>query len=290
MIIQSNVPLSSHCTLKIGGKARYYIEVTTTDEIREAFIFANRQKLPIVLLGKGSNILFSDTDYEGVVIHNKIAFIKQLDDQTFSVGAGTGFPLLGIKTAKLGLTGLEFAAGVPGSVGGAIFMNAGAFNQETVDTLEQVTFMTSEGEIITTSIKKDNFGYRISPFQKKEAIILKAIFKLQKDPTARERQLKYLKQRETTQPLTSASAGCIFKNPERHSAGALIEQSGLKGYQMGGIYISPKHANYFINEGSGTAKDVQDLIDHTRNVVKTCTGIVLEQELKTEISFHRYTS
>jgi UDP-N-acetylmuramate dehydrogenase len=280
MKIDQNFPLSSLSTVKIGGPASYCVHVTTEQEMIEALFFTQEKFLPFYILGKGSNTLFSDSGYQGVVILNKISFIKQLSDTIFSVGAGTNFPLLGVKTAKKGLTGLEFAAGVPASVGGAIFMNAGAFGQETVDTLKSVTFIDKSFAIQTENVDKTLFSYRNSPYQKSDKILLSATFELKKEPGARKRQLSWLEKRSAEQPLKKASCGCVFKNPQDNSAGALIEKAGLKNGREGGIVVSDLHANYFINEGMGTAEDFKNLIEIIKKQVFEKTGYLLEEEIK----------
>lgn len=251
-------------------------EVRTPDDVFEAFAL----KLPTLILGKGSNCLFDDAPFEGLVIVNKIDTCE-IEGTHVTVGAGASFSLLGAQTARRGLSGLEFASGIPATVGGAVFMNAGANDQETAETLRSVTYMLSSGEIREWHHEELAFGYRTSPFQQMKGCILSARFELKPKADARSAQLALVERRMQTQPLRDKSAGCIFRNPgPKMSAGKLIEQCGLKGVTVGGAKVSEVHANFLINAGGARASDVRALIALVQARVREKTGVHLEPEVR----------
>jgi len=272
--------LKNYSTFGIGGAAKFFVEVRQVSEMQEILLFCHQNKLPYFILGKGSNTLFDDRGFDGVVIANRIDFIEKKEDHCWHVGAGYSFSLLGSQTARQGLSGLEFASGIPGSVGGAVYMNAGANGHETCETLLEVDFVTNTGEL--TLLKKSDllFSYRHSPFQEMGGAIVGATFKLVPCTSAREQQLKILEYRKKTQPYNAKSAGCVFRNPHCHHAGALIDKSGLKGMTIGGAQVSTVHANFVINTGDATAKDVLTLIKHISETVQSITGVELESEVR----------
>lgn len=280
--IQTHKPLKEFSTFGIGGMARFFVSVKTIEELQEALLYTKTHSLPFHVVGKGSNSLFSDEGFNGLVIHNQIAFFE-IQDVNVHVGAGYSFSLLGIKTAKAGLGGLEFASGIPGSVGGAIFMNAGANGGQTSDVVEEVTFVTQNGTIENIPKEPLDFSYRKSCFHHRAGVIAAAKFRLKHDLTAREKQLAIIEYRKKTQPLQEMSCGCIFRNPSQAYAGQLIEQCGLKGLRVGGAEVSTHHANFIINKEGSTARDVLELIQKIKTCVKEQTGIELEMELR-EIS------
>jgi UDP-N-acetylmuramate dehydrogenase len=271
--------LSEVSTFGIGGLARWFCEVKTIEELKEALQEARQHNIPYFILGKGSNTLFHDNGFDGLVIHNKISFFKQ-NENRFHVGAGYSFSLLGVQTARSGWSGLEFASGIPASVGGAVFMNAGANGKETCQHLSDVTYITSAGEVITFSKEELVFSYRSSSFQSMDGVIAAATFVLDKNEGARKEQLAIIDYRMQTQPYGKKSAGCVFRNPIGKSAGALIEQCGLKGEKIGGAEVSTLHANFIVNEGGATAQDVLDLANFVKEKVYTKTGIELELEVR----------
>jgi UDP-N-acetylmuramate dehydrogenase len=270
--------LSAFTTFGIGGPAKFFTAVKNVEEMREALAFARKEKIPFFLLGKGSNVLFDDRGFNGLVILNKIDFCEAVNE-TFFVGAGYSFSLLGAQTARKGFSGLEFASGIPGSFGGAIYMNAGANGFETANVLEKVHFLNAQGEILIFSRDALHFQYRTSPFQKMQGAIIAASVVLTPQDKAREKQLEIIKYRKETQPLKEKSVGCIFRNPEGHSAGALIQKCGLKGTNRGGAFVSPVHANFIVNRGGAKAVEVLDLIQQIQEKVKEETGIALQPEI-----------
>ena len=272
--------LSEFSTFGIGGPIRHLIEADSVDLIKEAFSFAAAEKLPILIVGKGSNCLFPDQGFDGVVLVNRIDFCT-FSDTFIEVGAGYSFSLLGAQAAKRGLSGLEFASGIPASIGGAVFMNAGANGQETATNLHSVRFIAADGTDQTLPAKDLHFGYRHSPFQSMSGCIVSATFALTKDEAARSRQLTLLTHRLKSQPGKEKSAGCIFRNPATGlSAGALIDRCQLKGQRIGGAKVSEIHANFIVNEAAATCADVRALIAHVQKTVQEQTGVRLEPEVR----------
>lgn len=276
---KQNKLLSDLSTFGIGGPATYFAEIRTIEEMCTALIACRTAKIPYMVLGKGSNCLFDDKGYAGAILLNKIDFFENPSSGTFHVGAGYSFSLLGTQTARQGWSGLEFASGIPGSVGGAVFMNAGANGHETCETITSVDFIDDNGELKQLTKDHLHFAYRCSSFQKMPGAIVGATFKLTPCSTARASQLKIITYRKKTQPYSEMSAGCIFKNPNGGFAGALIQQSGLKGSTIGGAKVSEMHANFIVNTAQATCKDVMQLINLIKSTVKNSTGIELESEV-----------
>jgi UDP-N-acetylmuramate dehydrogenase len=272
-------PLSRLSTFGIGGPARFFIEVQKPEELSDLLKYCHVQQLPFFVIGKGSNCLFDDRGFDGLVILNKIAFC-QFEWPIVNVGAGYSFSLLGAQTARKGWAGLEFASGIPGSVGGAVYMNAGASGTETCEAVLEVTFVNEHGEFEILKRDKIAFSYRFSVFQERKGVIASAKFLLHPSEEARKKQLGIVEYRTRTQPYSDKSAGCVFRNPEAHSAGALIQQCGLKGKRIGGAEVSTMHANFIVNKGGATSKDILELAKEVKKAVKEKTGIELEMEIR----------
>ncbi|MBX7065604.1 MAG: UDP-N-acetylmuramate dehydrogenase [Parachlamydiales bacterium] len=272
--LQKHRYLSEFSTFGIGGPIAYFVEVSTIEEMEEAY----RIDLPKMVIGKGSNCLFDDRGFDGLAILNKIDFCDWNETQVH-VGSGYSFSLLGVQSARKNLSGLEFASGIPATVGGAVFMNAGANGTETCDSLKSVLFFdgVERKEISRADLQ---FGYRTSSFQKMNGVILSAVFSLKEQPQARKKQLEIIDYRMKTQPLKDKSAGCVFRNPPGMSAGALIDRCGLKGAQIGGAKISEIHANFIINHQKASSEDVKKLIHLVREKVLEQTGVLLETEIR----------
>jgi UDP-N-acetylmuramate dehydrogenase len=279
MHFQEGRSLKDLTTFGIGGPAKYFIEVTSIEQLSEAISHCHTKNLRYLVLGKGSNILFSDEGYNGVVILNKIHFCEE-EKGIFYVGAGYSFSLLGSQTARKGWAGLEFASGIPGSIGGAVYMNAGANGGETFQYLTEVTYVNEKGKVEVLPKGKLQWGYRMSSFQNLKGAIAAARFHLIPSTEARARQLKIIDYRTKTQPYGDMSAGCVFRNASDSSAGALIEKCGLKGYSIGGAEVSPLHANFIVNRQDAKAQDVIDLAAHIKKVVFEKTGHELEMEIR----------
>lgn len=276
---QKNKLLSEVSTYGIGGPAQYYVEVKDVSEMTEVLSFCHRENLPFFVLGKGSNCLFDSSGLKRLVIHNKIDFCTETQPGHFHVGAGYSFSLLGTQTAKKGWTGLEFASGIPATVGGAVYMNAGAQGQATSDTLAWVEYVTASGELKRFTRDDLVYSYRSSSFQKMSGAIVSACFVLQPSSNARSQQLQLLQQRINSQPYQDKSAGCVFKNPPNSSAGALIDQCGLKGFKVGDAEVSELHANFLINASKASSSDMRALIAHIQQTVKEQKGVDLQMEI-----------
>lgn len=278
--IQSYVSFRRWTTFGIGGEARYFAEAHSIEDLRALFAFCRTNRLPYLFLGKGSNFLMHDGVFPGLAILMKIDTCLHVGQGIWQAGAGYSFSLLGTRTAKEGWGGLEFAAGIPASVGGAIFMNAGANGQETQNCLLQVQYLTPDGVVQVLRKEDLRFGYRSSSFHSLPGAILGAQFQLQPDLHAREKQLAIIQYRQATQPYGERSAGCVFCNPIGQNAGALIEQAGLKGYAIGGASVSTLHANFLINHAQATCRDVQSLMLHVQQEVLRVHGVFLQPEIR----------
>lgn len=280
MAFEEDVPLATLSTFRIGGPARYFCVVESIEAMQEAIGQCHRRGLDFLVVGKGSNCLFDDRGFDGLVIQNKIEFLEEPGDGLFRVGSGYSFGLLGVKTSRKGWTGLEFASGIPASVGGAIFMNAGASGGETGDCLASVEWVDGEGNLHKEGRGDLDFRYRWSPFHERRGAIVAAEFQLEPCDSARQKQLDIVAYRMTTQPYGEPSAGCVFRNPDGGHAGKLIEEAGLKGCSEGGAEVSDVHANFIINRGEASADDVIRLIDKVRKRVSEASGVDLESEVR----------
>ncbi len=279
MEIYQNRCLKEYSTFKIGGPARYLIEIKSIQDAVEALKFADSHSLKWMNVGKGSNCLFPDHGFDGlVIVHSNQTFSQQ--GSIFTVGSGFSFAYLGIKTAQMGFSGLEFASGIPASVGGAIYMNAGASSSETKDFLKSVTFVDNKGKIQIFEKKELYFSYRKSCFHEMFGMIVEAQFELIKNPMAGQIQKELLKARIKSQPYQDPSIGCFFKNPDQTiRAGRLIDQCGLKGLKVGGAEVSSLHANFIVNKNQACASDVIQLKKLIQEEVYKKTEIKLEEEV-----------
>ena len=274
--------MSAHTTFKIGGPADVFITVRDTDELCAAVKACRENGVPLMILGKGSNLLVSDAGIEGAVITLDGAF-KELtvDGDTVMSGAGVALSKLCTTALENGLAGLEFAYGIPGTVGGAVYMNAGAYGGETKDVCVEATYLRPDGEIGVYTNAELDFSYRHSVFKENDNIILFAKYKLTPDDPAaiKARMDDFLNRRRTKQPLDYPSAGSVFKRPPGAFAGTLIEQCGLKGKTVGGAQVSEKHAGFIINVGGAVCDDVMNLVKLVQDTVKAETGYTLECEI-----------
>lgn len=279
MDILKNEPLAKYTTLFLGGEAQYFASVTTIEELKEALRFAKDKKISFFLLGKGSNTLFNDMGYKGIVIQNRIDGCK-IEDTLVCAGAGFSFSHLGLKTAKLNLSGLEFACGIPASVGGAVYMNAGANGQSTWDVLQSVEYLDENLDLQKNGKEAFSYGYRYSSFQNKKKVIVSASFCLKKVEKAKEFQKELISYRTKTQPYGEKSAGCIFKNPKGNFAGGLIDECNLKGLMVGKAMVSTTHANFIVTEKGATSSDIHTLIKLVQKTVLEKTGVSLRPEVR----------
>lgn len=276
-------PMSKHTSFKIGGNADVYIKVNNLSKLSTILKECQASDVDYMILGNGSNLLVSDDGIRGVVIRLDGDFrkITLLDDTTIFCGAGATLAYLCKFALNCGLSGLEFAWGIPGTVGGAVFMNAGAYDGEMKDVVHSVSHISPSGEIGRTEKENMNFGYRTSVYRSNNMIITGVTLKLKKGnpDEIRAKMDDYMSRRSTKQPLEYPSAGSVFKRPEGNFAGALIEQCGLKGKTCGGAQVSEKHAGFIINKSNATSKDVRDLIGEIQKTVSEKTGYNLECEL-----------
>ena len=276
-------PMSKHTSFKIGGNADVYIKVNNLSKLSTILKECQASDVDYMILGNGSNLLVSDDGIRGVVIRLDGDFrkITLLDDTTIFCGAVATLAYLCKFALNCGLSGLEFAWGIPGTVGGAVFMNAGAYDGEMKDVVHSVSHISPSGEIGRTEKDGLNFGYRTSVYRSNNMIITGVTLKLKKGnpDEIRAKMDDYMSRRSTKQPLEYPSAGSVFKRPEGNFAGALIEQCGLKGKTCGGAQVSEKHAGFIINKSNATAKDVRDLIGEIQKTVSEKTGYSLECEL-----------
>lgn len=280
--IDEGVSLSKLTTYRVGGKATCIAYPKDINELVNLLKLLKSNGVKYKLLGNGSNLLFSDNDYQGVLIKlsefNNIEFISK---NKLRVGAGYSLIKLSLLTAKKGLTGLEFASGIPGSVGGAVFMNAGAYKSDMGYVVESVKVLTPNYEVINLENKEMNFHYRSSYLQKnRDYICLEVIIKLQVGKRdAIEEVIKERRERRiASQPLEYPSAGSVFRNPEGNFAGKLIEDCSLKGMKRGGAMISDKHANFVVNYKDATSSDIKYLIDLAHDTVLEKYGIDMKIE------------
>lgn len=276
-------PMSKHTSFKIGGTADTYIKVDTLSKLSTILKECKDSDIEYTLLGNGSNVLVSDNGIRGVVIRLDGDFkqITLVDETTIFCGAGATLAYLCKFALKCGLTGLEFAWGIPGSVGGAVFMNAGAYDGEMKNVVHSVSHISPDGKIGRLEKSELDFGYRTSAYRKNNMIITGVTLKLEKGNTddIRNKMDDFMNRRTTKQPLEFPSAGSVFKRPEGNYAGALIEQCGLKGKSVGGAQVSEKHAGFIINKSNATANDVKNLVKEIQETVSEKTGYNLECEL-----------
>ncbi len=278
-----NESMANHTTFKIGGNAPLYIEVYKPSQLSEIVRLCAEKNVKYFLLGNGSNLLISDKGIDYVVIRLKGDFksINILDSTTIYCGAGASLASLCREAENNGMSGLEFAWGIPGTVGGAAFMNAGAYGGEMKDVVYSVHHIDKEGKLGTIKSSDLDFSYRHSVYKENGYIIIGITLKLKVDNkiSIRNKMDDFMDRRKSKQPLEYPSAGSVFKRPEGNFAGTLIEQCGLKGKTIGGAQVSEKHAGFIINVGGATCSDVEQLIEHIQSTVKEKTGYVLEREI-----------
>ncbi|MBQ6717532.1 MAG: UDP-N-acetylmuramate dehydrogenase [Clostridia bacterium] len=274
-------PMSRHTTFKIGGNADIFVKVKTEDELKTVLSLTKEFNLPLLLLGKGSNLLVSDKGIAGVVISLDGLDSVTVDGDTVTCGAGASLRAVCLAAQKSSLSGLEFAYGIPGTVGGALYMNAGAYGGEMSQVVVSATALDRDGNIKLFTPEQMKLGYRVSAFKNTDLIITSVTLKL-KHGNADEIKAAmddFFSRRRDKQPLEFPSAGSTFKRPEGYFAGALIEKNNLKGASVGGAQVSQKHAGFVINTGNATCEDVLSLIKKVKDTVKQADGVDLEPEV-----------
>jgi UDP-N-acetylmuramate dehydrogenase len=284
-LIKPHVPLASHTSFRVGGPAQWYVAPQRFVELQASFEWAQAHELPVTLLGAGSNLLISDRGLPGLVISTRRLRQNQFNLETGQVtlGAGEPLPRLAWQMAERGLQGMEWAVGIPGTVGGAVVMNAGAHGGCTADSLVNAHVLLPDGTTKILTPQDLCYRYRTSALQGKNWLVTQATFQLQPgfDPaTLTDLTTQHYKHRRTTQPYHLPSCGSVFRNPIDHKAGWLIEQVGLKGHQIGGAQIAERHANFILNCGNAMASDVFRLIHHVQQEVEQRWSLRLEPEVK----------
>lgn len=282
--ISVDEPMSQHTSFRIGGKADCFCIVKSSDALKNVLSACKKENVPFFVIGMGSNLLVSDDGIRGIVIKLSGEFdeIEKLGDHQIRCGAGATLAAACNFAKNNSLGGLEFAWGIPGSVGGAVYMNAGAYGGELKDVIVSTRYLDHEGNIKEITGKEHLFAYRKSFFTSNDFVILDTTFELS---PKNKNEIFYLMQdtmekRKAKQPLNRPSAGSVFKRPEGYYAAALIEQCGLKGVSVGDAQVSEKHSGFIVNNGNASAKDVKELIEKIKSVVREKTGVELQCEVK----------
>lgn len=281
--VRINEPMKNHTTFKIGGPAQYYVTPESVIQIQEVVSLCKDKNIPLHVIGNGSNILVGDDGVDGVVLALFNTFSDyEIKDNVITAQAGMSLIKLAVIALREGLTGLEFASGIPGSVGGAVYMNAGAYDGQMKDVVTSVTVLDEAGNIRILSRDELDMGYRTSAVAKHNMIVLQVIIELKAGDKEqiKDRMNQLSELRKQKQPLEYPSAGSTFKRPEGYFAGKLIADAGLKGYSIGGAAVSEKHAGFVVNMGGATAKDVVELTDYIKKRIIEQFGVTLELEIK----------
>lgn len=277
-------PLREYTTFGVGGNCDIVLFLQTIKQISESIKLLNQYGLEYSVIGKGSNLLVSDDGYRGVVIilKGELEKIDVVAQNRIECGSGASLIALSKVAKQNGLSGLEFAFGIPATVGGAVYMNAGAYDGEMKDVIIKCTAVDSKGSIVVLDNEGMDMRYRHSIFSENNYIIAQAELKLKQDTveSINAKMKDFMQRRKDKQPLEYKSAGSTFKRPEGNYAGALIEQSGLKGHTIGGAMVSDKHCGFIVNKGDATANDIVELIEYVKEVVEQKTGYKLECEIK----------
>lgn len=275
-------PMSKHITFRVGGEARCLVRISSPQQLAVLIPYLQEVEVPYFILGNGSNLLVSDKGFEGVILQlggnlNQIA----VEGTKIKAGAGALMSQIAGVALKHGLAGFEFASGIPGTVGGGVVMNAGAYDGEMKQVVECVTVMNSKGEILKISGKDMEFGYRTSIIKNRPFVVLEVEMQLQEgdEEAIRAKMDDLARRRREKQPLEFPSAGSTFKRPEGYFAGKLIMDAGLRGYSIGGARVSDKHCGFVINAGNATAADVAEVIQEVQERVKDKFGVTLEKEV-----------
>jgi len=284
-LIRPQVSLADLTSYRVGGRAQWYASPRNWNELQATFEWFDRQDLPLTLLGAGSNLLVSDRGIPGLVLGTRYLRRVHFEPETARITASAGEPIARIawQAAKRGWRGLEWAVGIPGTVGGAVVMNAGAHNQCAAEYLVSALVLSANGTLETLTPRDLNYSYRTSALQGDRRLVIEATFQLQPGFTREEVMEmtdRNLKQRKNSQPYDRPSCGSVFRNPKPQAAGWLIEQLGLKGYRIGDAEVSVRHANFILNCGKAKADDIFRLIRHVQERVEERWSVLLEPEVK----------
>lgn len=274
-------PMCKHTSFKIGGPADIFVKVCTLDELKYVITLAKKNNIPLTVVGNGTNLLVKDNGIRGITIKLDFKCI-QVNGEEIEVGSGVAVPALAKVAYDNGLGGMEFASGIPGTVGGAVKMNAGAYGGEFKDIVLRTTYLDEDLNIHTIENIEHDFSYRNCLFNNTKDIIISTIIKLKKVDKLeiKAKMEEYALKRREKQPINLPNAGSIFKRKNEHIPAQLIDKCGLKGYNIKGACVSELHAGFIVNKGNATAKDVLDLIEHIKSVVSKEYGIDLELEIK----------
>ena len=279
-----NESMKNHTSFKIGGNADVFISPKNNKECSDIVLECNTEKIPYIIIGRGSNLLVRDEGIRGAVISisNNFSKIDAISDTIFRCQAGASLASVCSFALENSLSGMEFAYGIPGNIGGAIYMNAGAYGGEMKDIVVSCEYLDQNGKLHTISANQLDFSYRHSFFSDKNYIIVSVTIALEKGNAEeiKEKMTDILKRRKEKQPLEFPSAGSTFKRPEGSYASLLVDECGLKGMRVGDAQVSEKHAGFIINRANATAKDVLELVEKVQNIVKEKTGFYLEPEIK----------
>lgn len=281
--IKIDEPMKKHISFKVGGPADFLVKPKTEEELSQVIKFVKEEKIPFIVIGNGSNLLVKDGGIRGIVIELSDNFNNyEIKGNIIKAQSGALLSILGRNALKNSLTGFEFAAGIPGTLGGALAMNAGAYGGEMKQVVKSVRLIDTDGNIFELSNEEMKFEYRKSILTTSDYIVLSAVIELQPGNTdeIKETMLDYANRRSTKQPLNFPSAGSTFKRPEGHFAGKLIDDCGLRGLSLRGAQVSDKHCGFVINTGEASAKDILDLIFIVKSTVNAKFGIILEEEVK----------
>ena len=281
--IKVDEPMKKHISFKVGGPADFLVKPKTEEELRNVIEFAKKENVPFIVIGNGSNLLVKDGGIRGIVIELSDNFNNyEIDGNIIKAQSGALLAIIGRNAMKNSLTGFEFAAGIPGTLGGALAMNAGAYGGEMKQVVKTVRLMDRDGNIFELSNEEMKFEYRRSLLTTKDYIVLSAVIELQPGNVEEIKEIMadYSNRRSTKQPLNFPSAGSTFKRPEGHFAAKLIDDCGLRGLNLRGAQVSDKHCGFVINSGGATAKDILDLMFIVKSTVNAKFGIMLEEEVK----------
>ena len=280
--VMKDEPMSRHTTFRVGGTADFFVEIGSPEELLDIINYLTETDRSYFILGNGSNLLVGDKGYEGVILHLGERFNSiTVEGNTITAQAGALLSTVAKTAAKNGLSGMEFAAGIPGTIGGAVVMNAGAYEGEMKQIITKVTVMTREGEILELDNETMEFGYRTSIIKNRPFVVLSAVISLEKGDMAsiQSKMDDFNNRRRSKQPLEYPSAGSTFKRPEGYYAGKLIMYAGLRGYRVGGAQVSEKHCGFIINVGNATAADISELMDEVIEKVEKQFSVTLEPEI-----------
>ncbi|MBH9580299.1 UDP-N-acetylmuramate dehydrogenase [Staphylococcus felis] len=281
-IIKVNEPLKRYTYTETGGNADFYISPSTHEDVQKVVQYAYNHHIPLTYLGNGSNIIIRDGGIRGIVL--SLLNLDHIESSDATIIAGSGAAIIDVsrKARDLSLSGLEFACGIPGSVGGAVYMNAGAYGGEVKDVIDYALVINEQGELLQLTHNELELDYRNSIIQKEHYVVLEAAFTLKPGQQSDIQSIMddLTERRESKQPLEYPSCGSVFRRPPGYFAGKLIQDAKLQGHRIGGVEVSKKHAGFMVNVDNGTATDYEDLIHHVQKVVKDKFDIELQREVR----------